>query len=49
MRKGEAIFFLFFAFGANTKKRKTPQNVGFFLAGIGRIKKVPAIIGETKL
>lgn len=28
---------------------KTPQNVGFFLAGIGRIKKVPAIIGETKL
>mgnify|MGYP004644162239 CR=1 FL=1 len=21
------------------KKRKTPQNVGFFLAGIGRIKK----------
>jgi hypothetical protein len=23
--------------------------VGFFLAGIGRIKKVPAIIGETKL
>ena len=30
-------------------KRKTPQNVGFILAGIGRIKKVPAIIGETKL
>ena len=35
-----------FAFGA-TQKRKTPQNVGFFLAGIGRIKKVPAIIGEN--